>query len=308
MNSKATVNPILTTTAVKYMHNANEFAGRALFPMFMTNEQAANYYVFDRENALNIPKDIQRAPGSHYSRSVMKLSDDAYACKEYGHEEPVDDVEKAKYASALDADRASVTRSTSIVAINHEIRCYNLATGGGVTSSSPSIKWDAASADPIGDVDAAREIIHDNCGLDANVMVIPRDVYNVLKELDVIVNKIRYVQKGIMTPDLLAPIFGVDRVVIAGLVTNGAAEGQTISPAKIWGDSVVLAHVNTMQDLKAPNFGRTFNWAKMSGANGIQVKSYRDEPINSDVHRAAQYTDEKLVGAECGYHLSSVLT
>lgn len=308
MNSKATANPILTSAAVKFMHNANEFAGRALFPTFFTNEQAAQYYVFDRENALNIPTDIQRAPGTAYKRSVMKLSDDSFSCKEYGHEEPVDDVEKAKYASALDADRASVARSTNIIMVNHEIRCYNLATGAGVTSSSPSTKWDQASADPIGDVDAAREVIHDSCGMDANTMIISRDVFNVLKELDVIVDKIKYTQKGIVTADLLAPIFNVEKVIVAGVVRNSAAEGQTVSPAKIWGDSVVLAHVNSAQDLKAPNFGRTFNWVKMSGRDGVQVKTYRDEPINSDVHRAAQYCDEKLVGAECGYHLSNVLS
>ncbi|MGE9267642.1 MAG: hypothetical protein ACQKBY_06060 [Verrucomicrobiales bacterium] len=308
MNSKATANPILTQTAVKFMHNASEFAGRALFPTFSTNEQASQYYVFDRENALNIPTDIQRAPGSSYKRSVMTLSDDSYACKDYGHEEPVDDVEKAKYASALDADRAAVTRSTNIVMVNHELRAKALATGAGVATSSPSTKWDAASADPIGDVDAVREVIHDNCGLDANTMVISRDVFNVLKELDVILQKIKYVQKGIVTADLLAPIFSVERIVVAGIVRNSAAEGQTVSPSKIWGDSVILAHVNSAQDLKAPNFGRTFNWSKMSGRAGMMVKSYRQEEVNSDVHRVAQYTDEKLVGAECGYHLSSVLT
>ena len=32
------------------------------------------------------------------------------------------------------------------------------------------------------------------------------------------------------------------------------------------------------------------------------------EQINSDVHRVTQDVTEKLVGAECGYHLSNVLT
>lgn len=307
MTSKATANPILTQTAVKFMHNAKEFAGSALFPIFLTGEQAAQYYVFDRENALNIPKNIQRAPGTGYARSLMKLSDDSYSCKEYGHEEPVDDIEKAKYASALDADNASVTRSTNIVLVNHEIRSHALATGSGVTSSTPGTKWDAADPDPVGDVDAAKEVIHDNCGLDANTMIISRDVFNILKELSVILDKIKYTQKGVLTPELLAGVFNVENLVVAGTVTNSAAEGQTISPAKIWGDSVVLAHVNKAQDLKAPNFGRTFAWSKFTGRKGILVKSYREEKINSDIHRATQNTDEKLVGAECGYHLSDVL-
>ena len=307
MNSKATANPILTQTAYKFMQDSSEFVGRSLFPIFNTREQAAQYYVFDRENALNVPTNIQRAPGAGYSRSLMSLSDDSFACKEYGHEEPVDDIEKAKYTSALNADSAAVERSTNIVMVNHEIRAHALATSGAVQSSTPGTKWDAGSSDPIGDVDAVRELIHDNCGLDANTMVISRDVFNVLKELPAIVDKIKYTQRGIITADLLAPIFGVQKVLVAGVITNSAAEGQALSPAKIWGDDVILAHVNSAQNLKAPNFGRTFAWSKFTGTKGILVKSYRQEEINSDVHRVTQNVDEKLVGAECGYRLSDVL-
>lgn len=308
MNSKATANPILTQTAVKFMHNAKEFAAYALFPLFLTGEQASQYYVYDRENALNVPKNIQRAPGSAYKRSVMKLSDDSFSCKNYGVEEPVDDTEKAKYASALDADKSATSRATGIVMINHEIRCYKKATGPDVQSSSPATKWDDPTANPIGDIDAIKEVIHDNCGLDANTIVFSRDVFNVLKEREDILDKIKYTQKGIVTADLLAAVFGVENIVVAGAVTNTAAEGQAMAVSKIWGDSVVVAHVNKAQDLKAPNFGRTFNWSKMSGAKGISIKSYREENIDSDVHRACQHTDEKLVGAECGYHLSDVLS
>lgn len=308
MRNKATFNPILTTTAVKFMQNAKEFAGSALFPTFLTGERAANYYVFDRENFVNVPKNIQRAPGSAYKRTQMVLSDDSYSCKNYGVEEPIDDSEKANYASALDADKSASARATSIVALNHELRCYDKATSAAVPSSTPSTKWDQAGATPIADIDAAREIIHTNCGMDANTLVMSRDVFNVLKERADILDKIKYTQKGIITADLLAAVFGVDRVVVAGAQINTAPEGQTMAVSKIWGDSVVLAHVNTAQDLKAPNFGRTFNWAKESGTNGIQIKSYREDNIDSDIHRACQHTDEKLIGAECGYHLSSVLT
>jgi len=307
MNSKAMANPILTQTATKFMSNADEFVGRALFPLFFTAEQAAEYYVFDKENALNVPKDIQRAPGTGYARSVMKISDDAYSCKEYGHEEPVDDVEKAKYASALDADNASVTRSSNIVLVNHELRAHRLATSSAVPSSAPGAKWDAANSEPLTDVNIAREIIHDSCGLDPNTMVISRDVYNVLSEHPLILDKFKHTQKGVITADLLAAVFKVDRVLVAGVVTNSAAEGQVISPAKIWGDDVILAHVNTAQDLKAPNFGRTFAWTKFTGREGVMVKTYRDEAINSDIHRVTQHSDEKLVGAECGYRLTDVL-
>jgi len=59
------------------------------------------------------------------------------------------------------------------------------------------------------------------------------------------------------------------------------------------------------------NFGRTIYWNQFGnvGADGvpIQIASYRDEPVESDIHRAQHSTDEKLVGAEAGFVLTDVL-
>lgn len=308
MTSNVTVNPVLQITAVKFIQDAGAFIGRKLMPLFLTRQQSESYYVFDRENMLNIPTNIRRAPSAPFSRSVMKLSNDNYNCREYGHEEPVDDSEKDKYASALDADKAAITRAANIIMVNHELRVHTLATSNAVPNSGVTTKWDGISPDPIGDVDAAKEVIRKGCGLNVNFMSINKDTFNVLKELPIILDKIKYTQRGIVTADLIAAVFGVDQLVVAESVINGAAEGQTITPNDIWGDDVILAHVESSQDLKAPNFGRTFSWVAQSGPNGVIAESYRQDTIKSDVHRARHFVDEKLVGAECGYRLSDVLT
>lgn len=308
MTSRVTVNPVLQETAVKFMQNAGAFIGRRLFPLFNTGQQSESYYVFDRENMLNVPTNIRRAPSAPFSRSVMKLSDDNYNCREYGHEEPVDDGERAKYASALDADNAAITRATNIIMVNHELRVNTLAKSNAVPNSAVGTKWDAAGGDPIGDIDAAKEVIRKGCGLTANTMAVNKATFDVLKELPAILDKIKYTQKGIVTADLLASVFGVASFLIAESIVNGAAEGQTISPADIWGDDVYLAHVESGPNLKAPNFGRTFSWVAQSGPGGVIAESYREDQTKSDVHRARHFVDEKLVGAECGYRLSDVLS
>lgn len=307
MKSSATANPLLAAVAVKFLQDQRAFVANALAPIFNSGLQSADYYVLNSENILNVPGNIKRAPGSPYNRSRMAVSDDVYNCKEYGLEEPVDDGEREKYANSFDADAAAVRRVVGLLMLNREIRVRNLATGGSVDSSSPSTKWDAANSDPIGDVDAAKTAVFNGCGLEANLMVINRDVFNVLKEHPTVLDKIKYTQRGVVTEELLAGVFGVDRCAVAKTLQNSAQEGQTLSPASIWSDSVVLAHVTEAQDLMVPNFARSFVWTRFSGRNGIRVESYRDEPVKSDVHRAAQWCDEKLVGASAGYHLSNVL-
>ncbi|HVY69674.1 MAG TPA: hypothetical protein VHH73_07070 [Verrucomicrobiae bacterium] len=307
MKSTATANPILTQLAVKCMQDPAGFVGLQLFPLFLTAEQSASYFVMNEENFLNIPRNIQRGPGGSYSRSLMKISDDSYNCREFGHEEPVDDRERKKYANSFDADQAAVNRLVNIIRFNHEARVRDQATSGAVPTSSPSTKWDAGGSTPIADVETAKSAIRKGCGLPANVMIVNIDVFNVLKEHTTIVGKIQYAERAIVTPQILAAIFGVDKFLVAGAVENTANEGQALSPSYLWSDSVVLAHAETAQDLMAPNFGRTFAWIGETGPDGVLVETYRQDQIRSDVHRGRQDVDEKIIGAKCGYHLSNVL-
>ena len=142
----------------------------------------------------------------------------------------------------------------------------------------------------------------------ANTMVISRTVFEVLKQHPQIVEKIKYSQNAILTAQLIAAVFEVEQLLVAGGIENTAQEGQTITADFLWGKSVVLAHVEDTPDLMAPNFGRTFGWTGEVGQDGVLVESYRQDNIRSDVHRARQDVDEKIIGAKAGYHLSAVLS
>jgi hypothetical protein len=297
----------MTGIAVKFLQDAKGFIGGRLFPRFNTGLQSAAYYVFDEANMLNWPTNIQRAPSAPYSRSLMKLSDDSYNCREFGHEEPVDDGERAKYSIALDADAAAARRAANVILCNAELRVKTKATSAAVPTTTPGTKWDQANSDPIGDVDAAKEAIVKATGMQANVMTINYDVYKVLKEHVKITDKIKYTQRGIVTLDVMAAVFQLDEILLAYTVQNTANEGQAATPNFIWGDGVVIAHRESGQDLMAPNFGRSFAWTQFTGQDGMLVDTYREDRVKSDVHRAAQWVDEKIVGAKCGYYLSDTL-
>lgn len=309
--STANANPVLTATLSLFMVDPAGFAGRALAPLFMTKEQSAKYYIFDRANLLNSPKRLDRAPSTPYPRTTLSLSDDSYNCTNKGIEIPVDDEERAKYSVAFSADEAAMRRARNIILINHETRVKNASTAAGVPHATPGTKWDnysSSSSDPVGDVDVGKTNIHENCGMEANLMVLPRAVFLKLKEHPKILDKIKYSQRGIITPELLAEVFNIERIVIAGALDNAAADGQALNPGYIWDDNIVLAHVEDSQDMQAPNFMRTFAWTAQTGPDGVLVESYREDNIQSDIHRAKQYTDEKVVGSFLGYNIKDVLT
>lgn len=297
----------MTGHAVRFMRDPMGFVGFRLFPTFNSADQSSDYYVWDRENNLSIPRNIRHAPGSHFSRSTPKISDDAFACRDYGHETPVPDEIRRKYRTTIDADISAVRRNVEIMKVNHELRVLAKVQDNSVPDASPDAKWNESDSDPKADIDAAKENIRKNTGLRPNLMIISAPVKLVLEAHPKIAERVKYTSSGLTTLIQLAAYFGVAEIAVADQVVNSAEEGQAIAPADIWGDTVMLAHVNGAQDLMVPTFGRTFGWADFGGAEGIQITTYRDEPVASDVHRSRQFSDEKLVAPFAGFRLDNVL-
>ena len=107
INASLSANPVLTATLNNYLVNAEGFVGRRVAPLFLTPEQSAQYYVFDRANMLDAADLKGRAPSTAYPRTQLKLSDDTYRTIDRGLECPVDDGQRKKYAKAFDADAAA---------------------------------------------------------------------------------------------------------------------------------------------------------------------------------------------------------
>jgi hypothetical protein len=309
MKSNVTFNPVLAATFRKFLTAAEGLVGRVIAPIFNTGEQSANYYVFDAANTLNTPRLKPRAPGDTFSRSAMVLSGDFYNCKHYGHETPVPDEFRKKYASAFDADRAAIERNAQIIMINHELRVKELVDGAAITSSTPAIKWDAyttAGGDPVGDIATAKEVVRTQCGIRPNTLVVSETVYQKLRFHPAIRKTFYGNTDGVVTKEMLRAIFEVDTFAVAGAVQNMAAEGQAISPADIWGDNALLCVSASVPALDAPSAFRTFVW-NGGGDAGTTVETYREDARDCDIHRSKHHTDEKLTGAEMAYRFTDVL-
>jgi hypothetical protein len=312
VNTSSAFNPILSQIAYEHWNDGNQWAGHVLAPVFRTGEQAARYPVFSKENLLSRPKNIQRAPGTPYSRSGLTLSHDTYNCEDKGHVVPVDDTERKKYRNQFDCDTAAIRRAVSTLHYNHELEVKALVDDGSVLGASPSTKWDASSgSDPIADIRAQRTAFRDGSGLDANTLVLTQDVAEVLYYHADLIDLFKYSQSAVLGASDIARVFRIPRVVIAGEYHDTAEEGLASSLAQIWSDTVVLAHTSDMSDLEAPNAFRTFSWTESSGSEDdidLLIESYRDDDIVSDLHRVRHHTDVKKTGSTLVRKLTNVLT
>lgn len=326
MDTTATLNPILTGVANGFMRARDGFVGGRLFPAFGSALQSAAYYLFTAAELAQTASLGKRAPGTPYARVKRTLSNDKFACENYGLEAPVPDEDRKKYASYFDSDIAAVRQIVDSLMINHEQRVYTKVTDASVPTAALLVPWNAGNSNPRQDVDAAREQIRQNIGLLPNLMVISQPILNVLAIHPKLTELFKFTRPGVLNEDILAAYFGVDQVAVAKNVIATNNEGQAFTPADIWGNLCCLAHVNDAQDLMVPSFGRTFYWTAftsemtpptggtgpgmITGGGGpdlVQVQSYRDETVKSDIHRSEHYVDEKMTATKAGFTLTNVL-
>ncbi len=300
----------------------NGYIASQVLPVMNVASQAGNFGKIPLAQLLH-QSDTKRAPGSGYSRGNWTFDKATYATDEHGHEEPVDDREARMYAEYFDAEQVSTMRAFSTVLRNAEGRVADAVFNATTWTGSPlttaiTNEWDSnhtADAVPIDDVEAAVNAVYDGSGLWPNALIINRKVFRNLRNLDQIIERINSEGAGNaskpsdITTQMLAQVFDLDYVIVAGTSKNSAKEGQSATPVQIWdSEYAMVCRIATSNDMREPCIGRTFHWSDDGSSIGGTVESYRDEVIRGDVIRVRHDVDEVILYPQAGHLLSNVTT
>lgn len=313
-SSDAIVRPDLGTLAYEFSLQAAQqgFIGQIVLPGFSTRLQSAKYPVIPAEAILEV-SDTQRAPRSAYPRGDWEFDWEDYSCKENGWEEPLDDVEAAMFRDYFDAEVVAVNRATLMVLRSQERRVADKVMNTTTFENGAAAKaWNSyADADPLADIEKAKEHFRFNVGLKANALIMDEEVLRHISMCEAVMERVKYTSpnaiRGQLTIEQLKAYFGVENIVVAGAVFNSAKKGKPKKIEAIWPkDKVLLARISSGgQDLKEPSLGRTFIWEE-DAPGMIVTEQYREEQTRSDVYRVRQNTDECIQFAGAGYIVTGV--
>lgn len=293
------------------------FIGQRVLPVIETAVQSGNFGRIPLEQLLQSPE-VRRNDRGGYSRGRWEFTEDSFATRERGWEEPVDDREARIYAEYFDAELVSTQRAYDFVLRAQEKRVADLIfdpvtwTGSNLTTAVTNEWDDAVNATPITDVENAVKKIWEQTGLWPNALILNRRVFRNLRNCDQILDRIKYVMNTLpdqITPAILAQAFDLPFILVAGSAINSAKEGQAAALGPIWSDEyAMVARICTTSDIREPGLGRIFHWAGDGSQLGGTVETYRDETIRGDVVRVRHEVHEKLLYTECGHLLSNVTT
>lgn len=294
--SQVKYDPLLTNISVQFKPTEGYVADKVLPPVPVLKESAA-FWVYDKSN-MDTP-DSKRAPRTGYNRVDWSVSQDQYLCEQYGLEGEIDDEQRENAAEPLNLDVDTTEIVTDMVLNNRERRVAALVTDTAVMTQNVTLsgagQWSDPDSDPIGVVKTARTTIFDVCTLRPNVMMVQNAVFEALKLHPAILERIKYSERAIVTPALLASLFEVDEFLVASAKRRSSKEGQTDAITDIWGKHALLFYREARPSLKRASLGYQMR------QHDLKVFRYREDKIDTDVIRVAEKQDEKIVAAQCGY-------
>lgn len=298
------VDPALSNVSIKYTNDT--FIADLIFPMVKVAKQTGKYYVYDKSN-LRVDA-TARAAGSVANEVDVGLAPrGTFSCDDHALKGFVADEIQDQADAALNPLVDEVEAVTEKLLLDREKNLATLlANTANITQNvtlSGTNQWsDYANSDPIGDVRTARQTIHQNTFKKPNTMFMSKLVFDMLLDHPAIIERIKYSQLGVVTAELLARVFQVEKVIVGEAGYNSANEGQTDSLSYVWGKHAWLAYISPVVRLKMLTLGATFTYSTRI------VKRWRDEDREGTYVRIGNDNyQQSLIAAACGYLIKNAI-
>lgn len=275
--SQTHIDQALTNMSVAYMQITESFISDRVFPKIPVRKQSDVYFVYDKGDFFRDEMRERAASSESVGGEYGVAAASPYYCKQYSFHKDVTEQERANSDNPLNCDQDATDFVTQKALIKRESRWASdyFATGkwgteyDGVDSTPASdekVKWDISTSTPIEDITNEIVLMASQTGFKPNTLVLGPKVLYALKNHPDILDRIKYTQRGIVTSDILAALFEVDRILVPWGVVNTANQEATDDIDFIMGNHALLMYVNPRPAIKQPSAGYTFTWTGFDGA------------------------------------------
>ena len=295
--------PVLTKLAQGY-HNL-ELIGEMLMPTVEIDKEAGKIPKFGRL-AFRLPSTVRNLRGTSNRLDPEDITAIDVALEEHDVEYAIDYREENEAIFSLRQFALNTTQD--VIALGREKEVATLAldeskydSGNKVTLSGTS-KITSKQADIFAMFDTGIRAVKRAIGRKPNVCVIAGDVWAALKEHPAVIEKLKYSQVAIVTPEVFGKLIGIDTVKIGEAVYEESNQLKDI-----WSDAIVLAYVAPRSTERKgtvyePSYGYT-----VRRQGGLFVDTYKENGGKLEVIRTTDIHKPHLLGASAGYLIKGCL-
>lgn len=281
------------------------YAADQLFPLVNVEKRSDYYYVWTKgfwfRNHV-----VVRGPNGEYAEGGLELSSTQYECINKALSYPIPKEVVENEDAAVDVETAGAIWLADQFQLDREIALaaaiFDASAWASDTTLSGGDQWsDYANSNPLSDIDTGIQTIKKATGVKPNMCFMGAEVWDKLKSHPDLLDRYKHTQTGILTEDLVAGLFGIEKVLAGDAVYTTAAEGATFSGSYIWDKNCLLMHVAKTPALMTPSAGYTFVWLQ----NGftIPIERIEERGRRRDRLLADHAFVQKITGSDLGYEI-----
>lgn len=323
------VDPILTDFSVGFPDQT--LYGEALAPVTEVRTQSGRYRVFDRSGWMIYPS--RREPGTVANEiRGAKWSEDTFFVQEHSLQAPVYDEERQEFTSlgglanavfggdlTLDPEQDATALVTRSIRLEHELAVANTFRNtanypvGSTVTLAGAQQWDdytngvTSTSNPVNDIRTAIAKIWSLTRRRPNTMVIPTMGIPIIENHPRIIA--RFENFSLLQDDAFRLLTGFDgRIVTVDSMYNAANNIDAAeSLTDFWGKDVWIGLVDPTPGQRTHTFAKTFSQVYPNGSVR-PVDRWREEGRKSDLVRASQKWDLKIVSNLAGYLIKNAFS
>lgn len=291
--------PVLTKLAQGY-HNLS-LISETLFPIAEMDKEGGKIPTFGRL-AFRLQTTKRELRGASNRLTPEDIGSISIVLEENDIEYPIDIREINETTGVYPLRQYALGVTQDVIALGREKACAELALNAANYDASNKIilsgtsKFTDPNSDPIAVIKTGIRTIKRSTGRKPNVCTISGDVWEVLSEHPKIIEKIKYVQTAILSPEDFAKLINIKTVVIGEAVYETSNE-----VTDIWSKDIVLAYVPSPSEHKKttiyePSFGYTIR-----RKNGLYVDTYTENGGKIEIVRTTDIQKPYMVGKAAGY-------
>ncbi len=297
-NEVRVIDPVLTEIAQGYRHA--EHVGQVLFPQVPVQLSGGQVLEFGRESFKLYQ--VRRAPGAATKRIQFGFLGKSFALVQDSLEAqvPREYQRDASRAPGVDLAQRSVSGALRALSLTLEYDQAALATNASNYDSNHKValsgtdKWSDGSSNPSSDIDTGREAVRSSIGIYPNTLLLSAQAFSVIKSHPQIVDRFKYTSRESVTPEMLAALWDLQKVVVGKAVAFNDA-GADID---IWGNNAILTYTPMQPSgMEDPSFGYTYT---MQG-HPLVEKPYYENNAKSWIYPVTFERVPVLTGILSGY-------
>ena len=309
------VNRPLTNVSIAYIQNSNDFVADKVFPIVPVSKQSDRYFTYTKDYWFRTSAE-KRAPASESAGGGFAIDNTPnYFADVFAMHMDVADQTRSNADDPLNMDRDATLFVTQNLLLKREKQFMaqymapNIWQGHAGGDFTPAVLWSATNSNPMNDIDYLKAEIKSKTGFLPNTLTVSNDVFFALRNNASVLDRIKYTQRGVISEELLAMLFGVDKFLVASAVINSAQEGKSASMGFLTSKSFLLTYSNPAPSILQPSAGYIFSWQGLfgAGAQGNRIKTFRMEHLESDRIEGEMAFDMKQVGLDLGVYGAGVI-